>query len=355
VLARHGYVTAGISGNLFYGSRDFGLARGFGWYDNAPPASISKLMTTWSFTRRVQAGWRLRRGEHQSVVRRPGSHVTSALLRWIDRRGSRPFFASVNYFDAHEPYLAPAPFNRAFSASQPRYWLEGQPRNDPTLLRELEIAYESCIRYVDHEFARLLDALRARGILDNTVVIVVSDHGEQFGQYHGTHLLGHDRSLYASVLRVPLVLWYPPRVPAGVRQQAVVSIRDVPVTVLDVLNLPNDVPFPGTSLLRYATGTVTDTEVRTPRLARLEANRFYTAEMDWAQRTQHRFSLAVDSLHYLVDASGNEALYDFVSDPREQRNLIDEPALFPDLQRFRAVLDSVVPDSMQVLRQISAR
>jgi hypothetical protein len=95
--------------------------------------------------------------------------------------------------------------------------------------------------------------------------------------------------------------------------------------------------------------------VRTPRLARLEANRFYTAEMDWAQRTQHRFSLAVDSLHYLVDASGNEALYDFVSDPREQRNLIDEPALFPDLQRFRAVLDSVVPDSMQVLRQISAR
>jgi arylsulfatase A-like enzyme len=208
---------------------------------------------------------------------------------------------------------------------------------------------------VDHEFARLLAALRQRGILDNTVVIVVSDHGEQFGQYHGTHLLGHDRSLYASVLRVPLVLWYPPRVPAGVRQRSVVSIRDIPATVLDILGLPNEAPFPGTSLLRYATGAASDDEVRTPRLARLEANRFYTAEMDWAQRSQHRFSLAVDSLHYIVDASGNESLYDFVNDPWELRDLIDEPGLFANVQRFRAHLDSVIPDSMQVLRQISGR
>ncbi len=345
VLARHGYVTAGFTGNLFYGSRDFGIARGFAWYDDEAPASPSKLASTWSLTRRVLAPWRRWRGNHQEIVRRPGDDVSRKLLAWLDRRGSRPFFASVNYFDAHEPYLAPDPaFNTVFSPTTLRYW-EGDTRpTDPKVLSDLQIAYESCIRYVDNEFGLLLTALRERGLLQNTLVIVTADHGEQFGD-HGAHLLGHERSLYASVLRIPLVIVYPPRVPSGVRRDAVVSLRDIPATVIDALGIPETSVFPGTSLLRYASGTATEAEIATPRFARLDPNKFYPAEMDWANKQQHRIAVMSGALQYLVNASAREELYDFVHDPLETRDLKSDSTAA--LHRFRAIVGTSLPDSMR--------
>ncbi len=345
VLSRHGYVTAGFTGNLFYGSRDYGIARGFAWYDDEAPAAPSKLASTWTLTRRVLAPWRQWRGNHQEIVRRPGYDVSRKLLAWLDRRGSRPFFASVNYFDAHEPYLAPDPaFNTAFSPTPLRYW-EGDTRpTDPKVLSDLQTAYESCIRYVDNEFGLLLNALRARGLLENTLVIVTADHGEQFGD-HGAHLFGHERSLYSSVLRIPLVLVYPPRVPAGVRRDAVVSLRDIPATVIDALGIQETNVFPGISLLRYASGTATDAEIATPRFARLEPNKFYPAEMDWANKQQHRVGVMSGALQYLVNASAQEELYDFVHDPWETRDLKSDSSAA--LNRFRTIVESSLPDSMR--------
>lgn len=349
VLSRHGYVTAGFTGNLFYGSRDFGIARGFGWYDDEAPTTAAKLAAAWSLTRRVLAQWRRNEGNHEEIVHRPADHVTVKLLQWLDRRGTRPFFASVNYFDAHEPYLAPAPYNLAFSESQPRYWEGAQRPEDPRVLRELQTAYETCILYVDSELRRLLDALRARRVLDNTLVIVTADHGEQFGD-HGVHLFGHERSLYASVLRVPLVVVFPKRVPGGVRRADVVSIRDIPTTIIDALGLPERDRFPGISLLRYASGNVSEAEAATPRLAHLRPNKFYPAEMDWANREQHRFSVTSGSLQYLINASGQEELYDFVRDPWETQDLSKDSTYAPALKRFRAVIDGTVPDSLNIAR-----
>lgn len=343
VLERHGYVTAGFTGNLFYGSRDFGIARGFGWYDDEAHITPQKVASAWSLTRRSLVRWRDFVGDHQDLVRRPAEDVTGELLHWIDRRGSRPFFASVNYFDAHYPYLAPAPFNLAFTTYQPRYWL-GEPRpTDPNVWRDLQAAYESCILYLDSELGRLLAALRQRGVLDNTLVIITSDHGEQFGD-HDVRFVGHERSLYASVLRVPLVMVFPPRVPAGARHHDVVSLRDIPATVTDILGLPARDRFPGISLLRYATGTATEADIGEPRMAHLRPNKVWPPSLlDWAKRKSHIFSLASGSLHYLVNASGEEELYDFVRDPWETDDLTGDSAATPALERFRAALDSMVP------------
>ncbi len=340
VLARHGYVTGGFTGNLFYGSRDFGIGRGFSWYDDEAPVSVKKIASTWSITRQALARWRTRVGDHQSVVRRHGDDVRDDFLRWVDRRDGRPFYASINFFDAHEPYLAPRPFNLAFAKAQPRYWTAWERPTDPKVLRELETAYESCLLYLDFETGRLIEALRTRGLLDNTLLIITADHGEQFGD-HGAHLLGHERSLYASVLRVPLVMRFPRLVPAGVRRSEVVSIRDIPKTVLDVLDIETKEYFPSVSLLRYATRTVTEAEVAQPRLAYLEPSNLFGEELKRATREQHRFSVATGSLHYLVNRSGVEELYDFVRDPWETRNLVRDSSMTSALVKFRAVLDSV--------------
>ena len=340
VLARHGYVTGGFTANLFYGSRDFGIGRGFSWYDDEAPVSPTKIATTWSITRQALTRWRLRSGDHQSVVRRHGDDVRDDFLSWVDRRNGRPFYASINFFDAHEPYLAPRPFNLAFAKEQPRYWTAWERPKDPKVLRELETAYESCVLYLDYELGRLIESLRTRGLLDNTLLFITADHGEQFGD-HGAHLLGHERSLYASVLRVPLVMRFPRLVPAGVRRSEVVSIRDIPRTVLDALDIETEEDFPGVSLLRYATGTATEAEVAQPRFGYLEPSNLFGAELERASREQHRFSVASGSLHYMVNRSGVEELYDFVRDSWETRNLVRDSSMTAALVRFRAAVDSV--------------
>ncbi len=340
VLARRGYVTGGFTGNLFYGSRDFGIGRGFSWYDDEAPVSVKKIASTWSITRQALTRWRTHVGDRQSVVRRHGDDVRQDFLRWVDRRNGRPFYASINFFDAHEPYLAPRPFNLAFAKEQPRYWTAWERPTDPEVLRELETAYESCVLYLDFELGRLIESLRTRRLLDNTLLIITADHGEQFGD-HGAHFLGHERSLYASVLRVPLVMRFPRLVPAGVRRSEVVSIRDIPKTVLDVLDMETAEHFPGVSLLRYAAGIMTEAEIAQPRIAYLEPSNLFGAELKRATREQHRFSVATGSLHYIVNRSGVEELYDFVRDPWETRNLVSDSSLTSAVVRFRAVLDSV--------------
>src|SRR5205085_8095982 len=105
-----------------------------------------------------------------------------------------------------------------------------------------------CIASLDHHVGLLLDELERRGVLDNTLVIITSDHGEHFGEHN---LLLHGNSLYRDLLHVPLVVIAPGRVPAGRRVKEFVSLRDLPATVLDLLRLEGRGWFPGRSLARF--------------------------------------------------------------------------------------------------------
>jgi arylsulfatase A-like enzyme len=349
VLAKYGYVTGGFTGNLFYGSRDFGMGRGFSWYDDEAGVTFKKVASTYNLTRRPLAFWLRLQKSHKELVSRPAPDVSAKFLRWVDRRKGRPFYAFVNYFDAHAPYVAPRPFNVAFAASPPRYWIDEPRPTDSLTLKELETAYESSILYLDHELGKLLAALRQRRLLDNTLVIITSDHGEQFGD-HDPRLLGHERSLYASALRVPLVIVYPPSVPAAKRLKEVVSIRDVPATIIDVLKISEEYDsFPGTSLLSYANGSATAAEVAEPRLALLRPNKFFPKEyLDWAKEYSHIFSLAAGNMHYIVAADGAEELYDFVADPWETRSLTRDPQYASQLASFRESLKQMLPGALPV-------
>src|SRR5690606_1317626 len=96
-------------------------------------------------------------------------------------------------------------------------------------------AYDGSIAYLDDAIGRLREALEARGLLDNTVIVAVSDHGESFGE-HGWYLHGH--SLYREQLHVPLIIRWPERVPAGVRVARPVSIDDLPAVIQDLVDAP---------------------------------------------------------------------------------------------------------------------
>ena len=109
-------------------------------------------------------------------------------------------------------------------------------------------SYESCIAYLDRQVGLLLDEIERRGLLENTLVIVTSDHGEQFGE-HG--LCGHGESLYRREVHVPLLVIPPSRSSTARIVNEPVSLREIPATVAEWVDLGPRNPFPGRSLTRF--------------------------------------------------------------------------------------------------------
>jgi arylsulfatase A-like enzyme len=250
------------------------------------------------------------------LVRRTAEDVNGDFLDWLDDRANRPFFAFLNYFDAHSPYETHAPFDTMFSRSSPRYWLmRGWQRSYTEAERQEFIdAYDSAIAYLDHQIGRLLTELDRRGVLDSTLLVIVSDHGESLGE---NGILIHANSLYMPQLRVPLAIRMPGDVPAGRRVDSPVSLRDLPATVLDLVGL--DVDLPGRSLRTLwepgGAGPVDAEGV----FSELTYNRF--AHPDDPIQLGLMRSIVRGGWHYIRNGDGSEELYDFRLDPDETLDL----------------------------------
>ena len=248
VLGGQGYVSAGFVANTTYCNAEFGLDRGFVHYEDHR-MSMAKVLWGTSLGNTAIDALSLDEhfGSHESFGRKSAEQVNGDFLGWLaERDEDRPFFVFLNYFDAHHPYYAPTEFSHKFS-SRPAAYMDTLT---PEEIRDLNDAYDGTIAYLDHHLGLLFDELERRGTLENTVIIVTSDHGEQFDE-HG--LLGHGNSLYLPLLHVPLFIVYPPAVPAGRRSTAYVSLRDLPATVVDLVDATEAAVFPGNSLAPYWT------------------------------------------------------------------------------------------------------
>ena len=160
----------------------------------------------------------------------------------------------MNYFDPHDPYYAPSPYQTWYGEKP----AQGDPGSFGVvgssdwggILSAEETqwqmdAYDSSIAYLDAQLGALFDALRAAGVYDDTVIVVTSDHGEAFGEHD---LYGHANSLYRETLHVPLIIRYPKSIPAGQHVASVVSLRDLAATISDLAGLAPPQAFAGTPL-----------------------------------------------------------------------------------------------------------
>lgn len=337
VLAESGYETAGFIGNLIYAARESGLSRGFARYEDYEVEPGQVLLSS-SLTRAIVTSTWLRNaiGWHELVNRKTAGELNGDFLDWLDGRSEgRPYFAFINYFDAHEPYLPDAPFDTLFGPEpierdlwhfgdllrgnegrRPDSWLE-QP-DDPW--KDLR-AYEGAVAQLDAEVGRLIDELDRRGALENTIVVVTADHGEQLGE-HG--LFYHWNSLYMSLIHVPLILYHPDLLPAGRRVGGAVSLVDLPATLLDMAASGSGVSIPGRSLLGLARGDggPAGEAGATPPLSELERG--------------PTFSMVNDGYHYIVVPSAREEeLYDISADPGEFEDLTGRADLQTRLRSLR--------------------
>lgn len=335
VFAGRGYVTAGFVANQYFASREFGLDRGFARYEDYP-VSIGSLILSTAPGRRISINGRVRRllDYHDLVGRKRADRITDDFLTWQASHGDRPFFAFLNYYDAHEPYVAPPAFSEQFAKQAPeagyfyepfrgeRLNMEDVPADE--VRRQMDM-YDAAIASQDAELGRLFDALENRGLADNTIVVVVSDHGEEFME-HGR--VGHVRNAYMSVIHVPLVVVAPGRVPAGVRVSPAVTLVDLPATILDLTGVEQPAAMPGTSLAAFWNGG----PAPLPRPILGEVN---------PGPDKHK-SLIVGRYHLLRRTDEPLELYDLSTDPREQVNLASLPSSRAQLTRLVMLMDSLL-------------
>ncbi len=317
-LARAGYHTGGFSNNVWT-NPDSGLEQGF---------------------QRFEELWRLQKVRSDGIsVDDPTTDMGAAktdddVLSWIDGlKDDRPFFVFINFFEPHLPYRPTKPFDDDFlpagaspalvrrmrSFYSPREY--GYILNVPWMKvseRELGVLrglYDGEIAYVDSKIGELVDGLRARGLADDTVLVITSDHGEHLGE---NHMLGHKLSVYEPLLHVPLVLWGPGRIPAGRRIAGQVQSLDLFGTILDLAGvdrgeapkLPLQEPAPGYTFSELAYPQIF-LDVIHRRIPGWDASRFARA-----------LTTVRGSRYKLISGSdGSRQLYDLRADPHETKNL----------------------------------
>lgn len=335
VLRARGYLTAGFVANTFYCGYEHGLSRGFLHYEDYQ-LSLEELLISSSLLRTTTHNAHLRRiiGNHQILTRKTAAQVNENFLSWLSdvaATSRRPFFAFLNYFDAHEPYLPPAPYDTLFGANLAwrnwphdhavrAAWRIKREQMNPQQNQAAIDAYDGSIAYLDHHLGLLFDELERRGLLEQTIVIVTSDHGEAFGE-HGYH--GHGDNLYLPLLHVPLLISFPARVPAGREIQEPVTLRDLAATILDLAGINQGNLLPGHSLARHWIGTsAVNASTGSPVLSELNIAPIRPRLYPPGSRAE-MYSLLSGRYHYIRNASGQEEVYDIVNDPSELHNLAD--------------------------------
>ena len=257
-LQKHGYTTGAYVNNINVAA-SFNFGQGFDTFEFMRP--------TYPF--RSEASFRLTLFQVLRLVRErylPGSKrverfyhdaeaVTDASIDWLSRHGQSRWFLMTHYMDPHDPYF-PHPYDGTGYArvEHPRPGL-----GEASYMADL---YAGEVTYWDSEFGRLLDWLGERGLLEDTVVILTSDHGEEFGEHGG---FWHGNRLYDEALRVPLIVAIPGHSGSRVRDQ--VRLIDLPPTIADLAGAPHGRQWQGFSLMRgYALRDTKD------RLALAEAD-----------------------------------------------------------------------------------
>ena len=266
ILRQQGWDTGGFIG-AYPVSRPSGLDRGFAVFDD--PFAAGDATT------------------REARTERRANEVVDKALAWLAKPRTAPFFAWVHLFDPHAPYEAPAPYGKRHARSP----------------------YDGEVAYADAQLGRVLAWLDEKGLRSRTLVVVTSDHGEGLGE-HGED--EHMFFVYDSTLRVPLVLSWPGRLPAGARVLGQFRSVDLLATVLELLG----VPAPATSGASRASflrvgGKIPDNESYAESL-------YGQLHFGYAPLRALR-----GEGWKLIDVPRPE-LYRLAEDPHEARNLIDQ-------------------------------
>lgn len=310
VLNVHGYETVAFTSALTTCSTTTGLQQGFdryvdsliSWSELFGHDEIQNLVFF-----RLYGAWLARTAGLGASSEIRGEVVTDRAMHWLEHRTQKPFFAWLHYFDPHAPYDAPLTFRGMY-----------QDQDD-----ERKARYAEEISYVDAQVGRFIDALREKGLYDDTLIIVTSDHGEAFGESHdGVVEFGHTYYLYDTTQRVPLLIKPAHARNTQRRLTQQVELMDIAPTILSILEMEIPAEFVGESLVEALDGRPLSPEGR-------DALSFSIIETTLpdsdAARLAYVRQFSVRSAEWkyiLIPRADRAELYDLVLDPQERTNIV---------------------------------
>jgi arylsulfatase A-like enzyme len=326
LLARQGFETAAVVNSVIMRPQ-FGTSKGFARY----------AMVDSDQSRRGAA-----------------FRITNEAMRWLDdHRGGR-ILLFLHYYDVHSDYSSLRRYENIFAPLKSRFdgstaqllqVKRGELRLGQSEAAHLARLYDAGIRQLDDDLARLFSHLSDNGWFDDTVVVVTSDHGEEFLE-HGSVL--HGRTHYQEMLRIPLMM-RGPTIPVGVRIRAPVSLVDVLPTLLGLLGLPPDPALDGVDLRALW---------KSPEHPPAERWLFAAGGPG---RTADGIRSVRNERYKLVLHKGSRRreLYDLAEDPQEGENLLGSRPriagrLSAELARFVAS-EREAPEAQEISRELRER
>ncbi len=275
-----GYNTFGVISSFVLLAK-FGLQQGFDLYDD----SLNSHKMYNNYTSEITA-----------------PDVYNKFLQWFVKQDQKPFFAWIHLYDAHEPYAPPRKFIDRFGKS---------PSN----------RYDGEIAFVDEAVGKIIEALEKKNVLDNTLIVIMGDHGEAFGE----HLeYGHGIFCYDETLKVPLIFYNRQALPKkGLRVKNRVNLVDIYPTLLELFGMEPQRSVQGKSLAGFLAGQE-ENELRNFYFESM----YSQDEMNWAAPMG-----IIDGNYKYINLPEPE-LYDLQNDAAEKDNLFwKKNALAKDLDK----------------------
>jgi arylsulfatase A-like enzyme len=323
ILSQNGYFTGAVVANTSNLQPAFGFDRGFQFFDYRMPPQLLPWNRTYllrNSARRVLDLFTCT-AEFDLGSRR-ASEINDDAFRFLDQaRGSgRPFFLFLNYMDAHTTYAPPPPYDNLFpgkdcSVNTARYiqlmqdLVAGKATLPDRERRHFISQYDGAIAFIDAEVQRLIAELEQRGLYDNTLIVITSDHGESLGD---RNLLYHGLSAYQNQVHVPLLVKYPG---PGERKvvKTPVSHTDILPTLLEAAGIAPPANLQGRSLRRpEAPRTVISEAFPRPGFAKFPG-------FDTVRR-----AIYDQNFKFIESAAGKRELYDIERDQLELHDLCAE-------------------------------
>lgn len=302
ILSQHGYLTMAVVANTAFLTPAFGFDRGFDWFDSTFALPMHTGAADAYFLRH---GARDLMGRFTCAAAFDSRYFTAAeinrkAMRLLDQPAvaQRPFFLFLNYMDAHGPYVVPPPYDSWFPGSDCSS-IRGEASQESDRLRRHNISqYDGGIAYEDAEIGNLVSYLKQRGLYENTMLIITSDHGEAFGE---GNRYGHGKTVYADQVRVPLLIKFPHANDGRVIDQGIGHTDLLP------------------AMLQSA-GIALPDSAKSPTAGGSGESGHKLVSEDLESEPPHR-AIYTGDRKFVASTSGMRQLYDVVADPSDQVDL----------------------------------
>jgi arylsulfatase A-like enzyme len=293
ILRKNGYSTGAIVSSYAVNSK-FGLKQGFDFYEEQFIKNASSKLTHWQGM------------DVEGLFDRRAEETTATVTKWLKAQKKKPFFLWIHYFDPHGPYDPPTTFKNKFQR------LDSDPETNKMLT-----AYDGEIGYTDDEIQKVVRYIDQQELADDTLLILTADHGEGLGQHNHLH---HGMFLYEEAMRVPLVIRWPQKVPAGLRIANRVELLDLSPTILDIAGVQaKNANYQGRSLKTLLSNP---SQSRQSRPIFLQRRLYENEKYKGKPIVGEKLAVLIDQWKYIEALKEKSVeLYDLSSDPAELNDI----------------------------------